>query len=150
METSVENANQRKKFGNWSPNSWQKCAAIQQPVYPDAKAVNSVVQRLADLPPLVTSWEIENLKSQIASAAYGKAFLLQGGDCSERIEDCNTDSIVRNLKVLIQMSFVLTYASNKRVIRVGRIAGTAGEHLEIFEVGRHPLWSNHRKVHCLW
>ncbi len=97
--------------------------ATQQPVYPDREAVDSVVNRLSKLPPLVTSWEIENLKSQIARAAEGNAFLLQGGDCSELIEDCNTGAIVRNLKVLIQMSFVLTYASNKRVIRVGRIAG---------------------------
>lgn len=107
----------------WSPSSWQQQRAVQQPIYPDAQAVGSVVERLSQLPPLVTSWEIESLKDQLARAARGEAFLLQGGDCSERIEECQTDAIVRNLKVLIQMSFVLTYASSKRVIRVGRIAG---------------------------
>jgi 3-deoxy-7-phosphoheptulonate synthase len=107
----------------WSPDSWQLHVASLQPVYPDDEAVRDVVERLSRLPPLVTTWEIENLKQQMADAAAGNSFLLQGGDCSERIDDCETDSIVRNLKVLIQMSFVLTYASHKRIIRVGRVAG---------------------------
>jgi 3-deoxy-7-phosphoheptulonate synthase len=75
------------------------------------------------LPPLVTSWEIETLKSQLAEAARGEAFLLQGGDCSENLDECSSDAIVCQLKVLIQMSLVLMYGSHKRVIRVGRIAG---------------------------
>ncbi len=75
------------------------------------------------LPPLVTSWEIESLKAQIAEAAEGGSFLLQTGDCSESLDDCETDALVRNLKVLMQMSFVLIYGSMKKIIRVGRIAG---------------------------
>lgn len=107
----------------WAPGSWQQQTASQQPVYPDEAALESVTRRLGSLPPLVTSWEIEKLKQLLADAADGKAFLLQGGDCSERIDDCQTDSIVRTLKVLTQMSFVLTYGSNLRIVRVGRIAG---------------------------
>ncbi len=112
-----------QKTNSWAPDSWEQKTATQQPKYPDQNALNAAIQRLSQLPPLVTSWEIESLKSQLAEAAEGRAFLLQGGDCSERIEDCQTDAIVANLKVLIQMSFVLTYASSRRVIRVGRIAG---------------------------
>jgi 3-deoxy-7-phosphoheptulonate synthase len=63
------------------------------------------------------------LKSQLSEAAEGRAFLLQGGDCSESLEDCETDSIVRNLKIIMQMSFVMTFGSMKKIIRVGRIAG---------------------------
>ncbi|MEM9943597.1 MAG: 3-deoxy-7-phosphoheptulonate synthase, partial [Planctomycetota bacterium] len=107
----------------WAPDSWRKKLVTQQPVYPDVEQLEATVQRLAKLPPLVTSWEIESLKSQLAMAARGEAFLLQGGDCSESLEDCETDSIVRNLKVLVQMSFVLTFGLMKKVIRVGRIAG---------------------------
>ncbi|MEL7496505.1 MAG: 3-deoxy-7-phosphoheptulonate synthase class II [Planctomycetota bacterium] len=108
---------------DWSPKSWQSKLIKQQPVYPDADKLQETLKRLAKLPPLVTSWEIERLKLQLAEAAEGRAFLLQGGDCSESLDDCETDSIVRNLKVLIQMSFVLIHASMKKVIRVGRIAG---------------------------
>ncbi len=108
---------------HWSPGSWRNKKITQQPSYPDTDHLQDTLRRLAKLPPLVTSWEIENLKNQLAEATDGKAFLLQGGDCSESLHDCETDSIVRNLKVLMQMSFVLMFGSMKRVIRVGRIAG---------------------------
>ncbi len=107
----------------WSPASWQSKTAKQQPTYPDQDQLQDVLQQLAQLPPLVTSWEIESLREQIAEAADGDAFLLQGGDCSENLKDCDNDSIVRNLKVMMQMSFVLIYGSMKKVIRVGRVAG---------------------------
>ena len=108
---------------NWTPASWRKKQVLQQPTYPNQDQLQDAVGRLAKLPPLVTSWEIESLKQQLAMAARGEAFLLQGGDCSESLEDCEPDSLVRNLKVLMQMSFVLIYGSMKKVVRVGRIAG---------------------------
>ncbi len=108
---------------SWSPSSWRKKIVTQQPIYPDLVHLEETLHRLAKLPPLVTSWEIENLKHQLGEASEGRAFLLQGGDCSESLEDCETDSIVRNLKVMMQMSFVLIFGSMNKVIRVGRIAG---------------------------
>jgi 3-deoxy-7-phosphoheptulonate synthase len=107
----------------WTPTSWQAKPAAQQPVYPDAKALQSAVVQLAQLPPLVTSWEIENLKHQLAEAARGERFLLQGGDCSESFADCESAAIVSKLKILLQMSLVLVQGGKKRVTRVGRFAG---------------------------
>ena len=107
----------------WSPSSWHDKIITQQPVYPDHEKLDDTLERLAKLPPLVTSWEIENLKHQLGEASEGRSFLLQGGDCSESLEDCETDSIVRNLKVIMQMSFVLIFGSMNKVVRVGRIAG---------------------------
>jgi 3-deoxy-7-phosphoheptulonate synthase len=92
-------------------------------VYPDAAALQKVLAELAQLPPLVTSWEVENLKTQLAEAARGERFLLQGGDCSENLADCNADAIVNQLKVLLQMSLVLVQGGKKRVTRLGRFAG---------------------------
>ena len=108
---------------NWSPDSWREKTISQQPVYPNQELLHDSLKRLAALPPLVTSWEIENLKDQLGAASRGEAFLLQGGDCSESLDDCRNESIVRNLKVLMQMSFVLIYGSMKKVVRVGRMAG---------------------------
>ena len=108
---------------HWSPDSWREKTISQQPVYTDQEKLQETLERLAALPPLVTSWEIENLKDQLGAASRGEAFLLQGGDCSESLDDCRNESIVRNLKVLMQMSFVLIYGSMKKVVRVGRIAG---------------------------
>lgn len=107
----------------WSPDAWRKKIAKQQPVYDDQHKLQEVLDRLAKLPPLVTSWEIEKLKNGLARAGTGQAFVLQGGDCSESLDDCSNDSIVRNLKVQMQMSLVLMYRSMKPVVRIGRIAG---------------------------
>ena len=108
---------------DWSPTSWQTKPALQQPTYPDNARLHQVMQDLAHLPPLVTSWEIENLKSQLAEAARGNMFLLQGGDCAESFADCTSENIANKLKILLQMSLVLTHGTQKRVIRVGRFAG---------------------------
>jgi 3-deoxy-7-phosphoheptulonate synthase len=59
----------------------------------------------------------------VAEAVRGERFLLQGGDCSESFEDCESSAIARRLKILLQMSLVLVQGAKKRVIRVGRIAG---------------------------
>ena len=108
---------------NWSPTSWQSADVRQQPTYGDLEAVKSVAARLSVLPPLVTSWEVETLKGQLASAARGERFVLQGGDCAESFAECTSDSITAKLKILLQMSLVLTHSLKKRVIRVGRFAG---------------------------
>ncbi len=107
----------------WSPSSWQTKPIQQAVEYPDPAALERVLKELSRLPPLVTSWEIERLKSQLAEAALGKRFLLQGGDCAESFEDCRADAIVNKLKILLKMSLVLVHGTGCNVIRVGRIAG---------------------------
>jgi 3-deoxy-7-phosphoheptulonate synthase len=97
--------------------------AGQQPTYPDQAAVASTVEELAALPPLVTSWEIERLRGQLAEAAEGKRFLLQGGACAERFDQCSAQVITNKLKILLQMSLLLTFGLKRRIIRVGRFAG---------------------------
>lgn len=107
----------------WSPSSWQSKPAAQQPVYPDPAALQRALTQLARLPPLVTSWEIENLKHQLAEATQGERFLLQGGDCSESFAECESSAIASKLKILLQMSLVLVQGGKKRVTRLGRFAG---------------------------
>lgn len=85
--------------------------------------LDHVLAELSQLPPLVTSWEIETLKSQLAEASQGQRFLLQGGDCAESFADCTANAITNKLKILLQMSLVLVHGSGKPVIRVGRFAG---------------------------
>jgi 3-deoxy-7-phosphoheptulonate synthase len=63
------------------------------------------------------------LKRQLADAAGGRRFLLQGGDCAERFDECESGAIASKLKILLQMSLVLVHGTRKRVIRVGRFAG---------------------------
>jgi len=109
--------------------------AAQQPVYGSEADLSQVLGQLASLPPLVTSWEIEFLKSQLAEAAQGTRFLLQGGDCAERFDECTAESITSKLKILLQMSLVLVRGSKTPVIRVGRFAGQyAKPRSEEFEI----------------
>ncbi len=107
----------------WSPGSWRSKIAAQQPLYASQADLDRTVGQLASLPPLVTTWEIELLKSQLAEAARGERFLLQGGDCAEQFDDCTSDNITDKLKILLQMSLVLVQGCKKPVIRVGRFAG---------------------------
>lgn len=108
---------------NWTKSSWQEFTALQQPTWPEQRAVDKVLANLSTLPPLVFAGEIRSLKKLLAKAVTGDAFLLQGGDCSENFAHVTAPNIRETLKVLLQMAVVLTYAGGKPVIKVGRIAG---------------------------
>src|SRR6202023_1424777 len=82
---------------NWHPASWHSRPATQQPKYSDPQALERAVASLSRLPPLVVSWEIEALRAKLAQAQRGEQFLLQGGDCAESFEDCESDNIARRL-----------------------------------------------------
>jgi 3-deoxy-7-phosphoheptulonate synthase len=107
----------------WSPDSWQRYPAEQQPEYPDPAALGRALTELSQLPPLAVSWEIVQLRGQLAEAAAGSRFVLQGGDCAERFVDCTSERIANMLKVLLQMSLVLVVGARRPVIRIGRFAG---------------------------
>ena len=108
---------------NWSPASWRERPICQQPDYPDAAALERALDEVRALPPLVNHGEVDALRAHLAKAAKGEAFLLQGGDCAERFADCTKTSIEAKLKILLQMSLVLTWGARIPVIRVGRMAG---------------------------
>ncbi len=107
----------------WNKSSWQNYPVLQQPNWPDKNKLNEVLTTISSLPPLVFAGEIRDLKEQLAKAAKGEAFLLQGGDCSEEFSRCTAPDIREKLKVLLQMAVILTYAGGKPVVKVGRIAG---------------------------
>ena len=107
----------------WTKTSWREFTPHQQPNWPDEEAVEQVLSELSRLPPLVFAGEIRSLKEMLAKAVVGDAFLLQGGDCSEDFSKVTAPTIRETLKVLLQMAVVLTYAGQKPVIKVGRIAG---------------------------
>ncbi|WP_040163104.1 class II 3-deoxy-7-phosphoheptulonate synthase [Nigerium massiliense] len=97
--------------------------AAQQPTYPDAAAVGRVVAELRRRPPLVFAGEADALKSRLAEASAGRAFLLQAGDCAETFSNVRAASIRDTLRVQLSMAMVLQYAAQVPVVKVGRIAG---------------------------
>lgn len=97
--------------------------SFQQPEYADEKKYHQTLAELDSSPPIVFPGEIERLKKGIAEAGEGRRFILQGGDCVERFIDCTEQSITNKIKILLQMSVILTYATRRPVLRIGRMAG---------------------------
>jgi len=108
---------------DWHPASWQSRRAEQQPIYRDRSALDAVIADLSRLPPIVVSWEVNSLREQFAAAQRGQRFVLQGGDCAESFDGCESDRIAKQLKILLQMSLVLLNALKQPIVRVGRMAG---------------------------
>lgn len=107
--------------------SWPNLPAAQQPVWPSAAALTQAQEILAGLPPLVFAGECDELKSKLAAAANGDAFVLMGGDCAETFAANTADSIRARLKTVLQMAIVLTYGASMPVVKIGRIAGQYGK-----------------------
>ncbi len=108
---------------NWTPESWREMPIRQVPDYADADALARAEATLAGYPPLVFAGEARDLKAQLAGAAEGRAFLLQGGDCAESFAEFHADNIRDTFKVLLQMTVVLMFGGATPVIKVGRMAG---------------------------
>ncbi len=107
----------------WSPESWRRFPALQQPTWPDPADLDRILKILAGFPPLVFAGEARNLTARLSEVAAGKAFLLQAGDCAESFDALSADSIRDKLRVILQMAVVLTYSAGVPVVKVGRIAG---------------------------
>src|SRR5262245_13317926 len=108
---------------DWEPASWRRLSAAQQPAWPDAGALQQVEDELRRMPPLVFAGEARSLKDALANVSAGKGFVLQAGDCAESFAEFTADSIRDKLKVILQMSLVLTYSTGVPTLKVGRIAG---------------------------
>lgn len=97
--------------------------AAQQPTWPDPQALRAAVATLATYPPLVFAGECDVLRTRLASAARGEAFVLQGGDCAETFAGATADNIKNRVKTILQMAAVLTYGASVPVVKIGRMAG---------------------------
>ncbi|KAH8682334.1 DAHP synthetase [Xylariales sp. PMI_506] len=116
-------ATSAKTRSEWTPTSWRSKPVKQCPDYPDLKALRKATGELNVLPPIVHPHEINRLKENLKDVAEGRAFLLQGGDCAELFDYCRQDAIESKIKLLLQMSLVLIRGTDKKVVRIGRMAG---------------------------
>ncbi|MCJ1460797.1 Aromatic/aminoadipate aminotransferase 1 [Mycoblastus sanguinarius] len=107
----------------WTPSSWTTKPIKQDVVYDDRTTVRKALAKLECLPPIVTPTEIVKLRQNLRDVALGKAFLLQGGDCAELFDYCEENAVASKIKLLLQMSLVLIWGANKRVVRIARMGG---------------------------
>ena len=108
---------------SWTPSSWRSHQALHQPDWPSEERAEAARARLASVPPLVFAGEARQLRSVLADAVEGRAFLLQAGECAESFHDLSAVHIREKLKIMLQMAAVLTYGATLPVVKVGRIAG---------------------------
>ena len=103
--------------------AWRSKRALQQPSYPDPEALDAVLAELRRQPPLVFAGEVDDLRTNLAAASRGEAFVLTGGDCAETFAEATADHLRLKIQTLLQMAVVLTYGASLPVIKIGRIAG---------------------------
>ncbi len=108
---------------SWSRGSWRSKPLLHIPEYSDARALRDAEEKLKMYPPLVFAGEVRQLKSALAEAAAGNAFVLQGGDCAETFDDFHTQNIRDTFRVLLQMALIITFVGEKPVVKIGRVAG---------------------------
>jgi len=108
---------------SWSPSSWRSFPLQQMPTYDNLRQLADVEARLRSLPPLVFAGEARELRRQLGEVAVGRGFLVQGGECAESFTDFHADSIRDMLRVLLQMTMVLTFGAGVPVVKVARLAG---------------------------
>ena len=109
---------------DWTPASWRTKPAKQLPTYGENNPELAFAEaELAKMPPLVFAGEARTLKSHLAEAAHGRAFVLQGGDCAESFAEFTANKVRDTFRVLMQMSVVMTFAGSLPVVKMGRMAG---------------------------
>jgi 3-deoxy-7-phosphoheptulonate synthase len=113
----------RKLENTWNVNSWKKFDLLQQPNWPSHIKYEDTINEIVNLPSLILSNEIYDFKGRLKKVAKGEAFLLQGGDCAETFKGFNEENIKNKLKILFQMSTIISYGSSIDVLKVGRMAG---------------------------
>ena len=104
-------------------DNYKNLTAAQQPTWTDEVKLQAARDELAVLPPLVFAGEVDTLRTRLAAAAEGKAFLLQGGDCAETFADATADRIRNRVKTILQMAVVLMYGASMPVVKMGRMSG---------------------------
>ena len=107
----------------WTKSSWQRFPISQQPEWPDVNRLQEIIAELKKLPSLVFSGETRKLSHELKEVNKSKVFILQVGNCAESFSDCNGPKIHNFLRIMLQMSMVLEYKTNKKIIKIGRIAG---------------------------
>lgn len=107
----------------WRPSSWKDFPIEQNPHYPDKCALEYFQNNIHNHPPLVLASEIRSFKNILSSVTEGKAFILQGGDCAESFNNCQSTVIRDFMFTFNQMAGLISQATHLPVIKIGRIAG---------------------------
>ncbi|KAL2265886.1 hypothetical protein VTJ83DRAFT_6986 [Remersonia thermophila] len=107
----------------WTADSWTSKVAAQAVQYADIDGLRQTCSLLRELPPLVSDWEVDQLRERLSHAALGSGFIIQGGDCAESFADVKWDIVKRKVDLLFAQSQILEEALQVPTTVIGRIAG---------------------------
>ena len=96
---------------------------LQQPNWPNQNIYNKIIKDLCKYPNLVSPNEIIELRDELTEVSLGNKFVIQGGDCAETFKNFSDEVIKNKLKILLSMSAIIQFTTQKKVINIGRIAG---------------------------
>ena len=96
---------------------------LQQPNWPNQNIYNKIIKDLCKYPNLVFPNEIIELREELKEVSQGNKFVIQGGDCAETFKNFSDEVIKNKLKILLSMSAIIQFTTQKKVINIGRIAG---------------------------
>lgn len=107
----------------WTADSWRSKVAAQAVQYTDMDGLRQTCSLLRELPPLVSDWEVDQVRERLYHAALGSGFIIQGGDCAESFTDVKWDTVKRKVDLLYAQSRILEEAMQVPTTAIGRIAG---------------------------
>lgn len=110
-------------MNTWTLKSWQTKTLYQDPHYYCDDSLEVVMNRLKELPPLVTVEEIIKLQNLLKEVANGKGFILQIGDCAESFNHSRFDVISKKVDFYNRLAGILEQDIKLPIIKIGRIAG---------------------------
>ncbi len=108
---------------SWGTDSWKNYSRAQSPQWYDSQILEEIIACLEQSAALIPIAQISSLANELQNVGRGEAFILQCGNCSENFIDCNETAIYHFLEILFQMASVLSSPLNRRVVKIGRIAG---------------------------
>jgi len=111
------------RMATWNPASWRMLPAAQMPAYPDAAAVAAIERQLGEAEAIASIADSARLSADIAQAAAGEAFILQGGDCAESFGEGSAAGIGATVGLFDAMSGLIADGIGKPVVKIARIAG---------------------------
>ncbi|MER5491716.1 3-deoxy-7-phosphoheptulonate synthase [Streptomyces sp. NPDC002490] len=97
--------------------------AQHQPEWSGHERWEEVRDRLAGLPHLVDAADVGRLRGLLARVAAGEFRVVQAGDCAEDPAECSAGYVARKSELLDVLAGVMETATQRPVLRVGRIAG---------------------------
>ncbi|KRX01053.1 hypothetical protein PPERSA_00801 [Pseudocohnilembus persalinus] len=114
-------------MNKWTKGSWKNFPVQQQPTYNNLEQLQRELQKIKQVPPVITKEEVQNFKKQLKEVSQGERVILHMGDCAERFTDC-TPQIITQKQIFMEIcSEIIQNITGKKVLKVGRIAGQFGK-----------------------